>query len=101
MVEYFVEEAPRKLTQLEHWGCPWSREDGRHVAARAFGGMTTKRTWFAADKIGFHMLHTLFQTLAAIPVDRPLRRVLRAPKLLVDDGAAAACIGIDMRDRRR
>ena len=24
--------------------------------------MKKMRTWFAADKTGFHMLHTLFQT---------------------------------------
>ena len=29
---------------------------------RPFGGMKKMRTWFAADKTGFHMLHTLFQT---------------------------------------
>ena len=61
-IEAFVEEAPRELLQLEHWGCPWSRQPDGHVAVRAFGGMTAMRTWFAADKTGFHMLHTLFQT---------------------------------------
>jgi len=29
---------------------------------RPFGGMNIERTWYAADKTGFHMLHTLFQT---------------------------------------
>jgi fumarate reductase flavoprotein subunit len=61
-VELFVREAPRELTQLEHWGCPWSREPDGRVAVRPFGGMKIERTWFAADKTGFHMLHTLFQT---------------------------------------
>lgn len=61
-VEAFVEEAPRELLLLEHWGCPWSRQADGHIAVRAFGGMKRKRTWFAADKTGFHMLHTLFQT---------------------------------------
>ncbi|MHC4954648.1 MAG: fumarate reductase (quinol) flavoprotein subunit [Planctomycetota bacterium] len=61
-VEFFVNEAPRELTQLEHWGCPWSRQPDGKVAVRPFGGMKTERTWFAADKTGFHMLHTLFQT---------------------------------------
>ena len=61
-VEAFVVEAPRELLQLEHWGCPWSRQPDGHIAVRAFGGMKKKRTWFAADKTGFHMLHTLFQT---------------------------------------
>jgi fumarate reductase flavoprotein subunit len=61
-VEIFVKEAQAEMIQLEHWGCPWSREPDGHVAVRPFGGMKIERTWFAADKTGFHMLHTLFQT---------------------------------------
>ncbi len=61
-VEAFVRESPRELIQLEHWGCPWSREPDGSVAVRPFGGMKAQRTWFAADKTGFHLLHTLFQT---------------------------------------
>ncbi|MGF1701749.1 fumarate reductase (quinol) flavoprotein subunit [Photobacterium makurazakiensis] len=62
VVEYFVENATREMTQLEQWGCPWSRKDNGDVNVRRFGGMKVERTWFAADKTGFHMLHTLFQT---------------------------------------
>jgi fumarate reductase flavoprotein subunit len=61
-VELFVKEAPVELIQLEHWGCPWNREPGGQIAVRPFGGMKAERTWYAADKTGFHMLHTLFQT---------------------------------------
>ncbi len=61
-VEAFVREAPEELLRLEHWGCPWSREKDGRIAVRPFGGMKIERTWFAADKTGFHLLHTLFQT---------------------------------------
>lgn len=61
-VELFVESAPKEIIQMEHWGCPWSRESDGRISVRAFGGMSVKRTVFAADKTGFHMLHTLFQT---------------------------------------
>ena len=70
-VEAFVEEAPRELLRLEHWGCPWSREPDGHIAVRPFGGMKKMRTWFAADKTGFHMLHTLFQTSLKYARRRP------------------------------
>ena len=31
VVEAFVREAPIEIIQMEHWGCPWSREpDGQH-----------------------------------------------------------------------
>jgi len=62
VVEYFVANAAKQLTQLEHWGCPWSRKEDGSINVRAFGGMKIERTWFAADKSGFHILHTLFQT---------------------------------------
>ena len=52
---------------------------------RAFGGMKKKRTWFAADKTGFHMLHTLFQTsLKYSEVARYDEWFVT--RLLVDDG---------------
>jgi fumarate reductase flavoprotein subunit len=62
VIEAFVKEAPGEMIRLEHWGCPWSRDPDGHVAVRPFGGMAIERTWFAADKTGFHMLHTLYQT---------------------------------------
>src|SRR5437763_2201184 len=84
-VELFVKEAPREMIQLEHWGCPWSREPKGHVAVRPFGGMKIERTWFAADKTGFHMLHSLFQTtLKYANVERFDEHY--ATKLLIDGG---------------
>jgi len=61
-VEFFVKQCPDEVIRLEHWGCPWSRDPDGRIAQRAFGGMSVKRTVFAADKVGFHILHTLFQT---------------------------------------
>ncbi|MDZ7789317.1 MAG: fumarate reductase (quinol) flavoprotein subunit [Xanthomonadales bacterium] len=66
-VEYFVNHAAEENYQLEHWGCPWSRRPDGSVNVRAFGGMKIERTWFAADKSGFHILHTLFQTSTKYP----------------------------------
>src|ERR1700694_3780969 len=62
VVEAFVKEAPGQMIQIEHWGCPWSRDPDGRVSVRAFGGMTVNRTLYAADKTGFHMLHAVFQT---------------------------------------
>src|SRR5246127_2147097 len=91
-VEAFVKEAPDELMRLEHWGCPWSREPDGRVAVRPFGGMKITRTWFAADKTGFHMLHTLFQTsLKYTSITRYDETF--ATSLLVDDGAVHGVVG--------
>lgn len=61
-VRFVVERAAGELWRLERYGMPWSRADGGDPAVRRFGGMSRARTWFAADRTGFHLLHTLFQT---------------------------------------
>ncbi len=97
VIQYFVEQAPRELTLLEHWGCPWSRNEDGTVATRAFGGMTTKRTWYAADKVGFHMLHSLFQT--SMQHERIVRYDEQfVTKLLVDGGAVRGVTALDVRE---
>jgi fumarate reductase flavoprotein subunit len=95
-VEMFVHEAPKELMQLEHWGCPWNREPDGSIAVRPFGGMKIERTWFAADKVGFHMLHTLFQT--SLKYDG-IKRYDEwfVTKLLVEDGRCQGVAALDQR----
>jgi fumarate reductase flavoprotein subunit len=94
-VEAFVREAPEEMLQLEHWGCPWSREPDGHIAVRPFGGMKKMRTWFAADKTGFHMLHTLFQTSLKYTTITRYDEFF-VTKLLVDDGRVQGVVAIEL-----
>jgi succinate dehydrogenase flavoprotein subunit len=96
VVEVFVREAPLEIIQLEHWGCPWSREPDGRISVRPFGGMTTWRTVFAADKSGFHMLHTIFQTSLQYPQIKRFDEFF-ATSLIVEDGRCQGVIGFDMR----
>jgi fumarate reductase flavoprotein subunit len=98
-VEAFVKEAPEELLRLEHWGCPWSRESDGRVAVRPFGGMKKMRTWFAADKTGFHMLHTLFQTSLKYPSVARYDEWF-VTKLLVDDGRVQGVVALDLKSGR-
>ncbi len=95
-VELLVREAPSEMIQLEHWGCPWSRDPDGSVAVRPFGGMTIERTWFAADKTGFHLLHTLFQTSLRYPTIKRYDEWF-ATKLLVENGRCQGVTAIEMR----
>jgi fumarate reductase flavoprotein subunit len=98
-VELFVNTAPRELLQMEHWGCPWSREPNGKVAVRPFGGMKIERTWYAADQSGFHLLHTLFQTSLKYPSIRRFDEYF-ATDLLVEDGRCIGAVAIEMRSGR-
>ena len=99
VVEYFVEQAPRELVQLEHWGCPWNRDDDGSVAVRPFGGMKKERTWYAADKSGFHILHTLFQTSLQFPSIKRYDEFF-ALDLLHKDKRVQGVVALEMRSGR-
>ncbi len=95
-VEAFVQEAPQELLQLEHWGCPWSREPDGSIAVRPFGGMKIERTWYAADKTGFHLLHSLFQTSLKFPSIRRYDEWF-VTKLLVAEGRCCGITALELR----
>jgi fumarate reductase flavoprotein subunit len=98
-VEAFVREAPEEMRRLERWGCPWNRTRHGRVAVRAFGGMKKKRTWFATDKTGFHLLHALFQTSLRH------QRIVRYDEwfvttLIADEGCARGVVAIELATGR-
>ena len=95
VVDYFVAHAHEELVQMEHWGCPWSRRPDGHANVRAFGGMKIERTWFAADKTGFHMLHTLFQTSIKYPSIQRFDEHF-CVDLVVEDGRAQGVVTIEI-----
>ena len=95
-VEAFVNEAPQEVIQLEHWGCPWSRDPDGRVSVRPFGGMSVNRTLYAADKTGFHMLHALFQT--SLKYDTIVRYdEWFATTFLVEDGKARGVVALNLQ----
>ena len=99
VVDYFVAQCTPEMIQLEHWGCPWSRKEDGHVNVRAFGGMKIERTWFAADKTGFHILHTLFQTSLKYPSIRRFDEHF-AVDLVVDEGRCRGVVALDIASGR-
>ncbi len=63
VVMRFVEESPKELLQLDHWGIPWSRRQDGRINQRPFGGHSFDRATFAEDKTGFFEMHTLYDRL--------------------------------------
>ncbi len=95
VVEFFVDQCTEHMIELEHWGCPWSRKEDGQINVRAFGGMKIERTWFAADKTGFHILHTLFQRSMKYPSIQRFDEYF-CVDLIVDDDRCQGAVAIDM-----
>ncbi|OGO40227.1 MAG: hypothetical protein A2Z04_00430 [Chloroflexi bacterium RBG_16_57_9] len=52
-------DAPARIYELDHWGCPWSRMPDGRIAQRPFGGAGYPRTCFGADRTGHYILQTV------------------------------------------
>jgi succinate dehydrogenase / fumarate reductase, flavoprotein subunit len=59
--EMMAKEAVPRILEMEHWGCPFSRNDDGTIAQRPFGGAGYPRTCYASDKTGHALLHTMYQ----------------------------------------
>jgi len=59
----FVQDIPKELIMMEHWGIPWSRQADGRMDQRPFGGHSFDRATFAADKTGFFEMQTLYDTM--------------------------------------
>lgn len=97
VVDFFVARTTQELINLEHWGCPWSRTTQGDVCVRNFGGMKVPRTWFAADKSGFHILHTLYHTTLQYKNIRRLDEHF-VIDLLEDDGRICGVLTYDLQN---
>jgi fumarate reductase flavoprotein subunit len=69
------------------------------TTARLPCGMKKKRTWYAADKSGFHILHTLFQTSLQFPTIKRYDEFF-ALELLHKDGSCRGVVAMEMRSGR-
>jgi succinate dehydrogenase / fumarate reductase flavoprotein subunit len=93
-VEVMTKDAPERIIEMEHWGCPFSRTEEGKIAQRPFGGAGYPRTCFAADKTGHYLLVTAYE--------QALRRKVRfyeewfATSLITDNGAVRGLVAFDI-----
>lgn len=95
-VDFFVRAMPAEIYQLEHLGMPWSRtEDGR-IAQRNFGGYNFPRATFAADRVGFFEMQTLYDTTRKFDNIQFFQEWF-VTSLIVDHGTFRGLTTIDMK----
>ena len=87
-------EAPARVYEMEHWGCPFSRLDDGRIAQRPFGGAGYPRTCYAADKTGHALLHTMWEQC----VKRGIRtyQEFLVLSLTVREGQAYGLVALNM-----
>jgi succinate dehydrogenase / fumarate reductase flavoprotein subunit len=95
-VEFFVNSMPAEIYMLEHWGMPWSRTDDGRIAQRNFGGYSFPRATFAADRVGFFEMQTLYDTTQKFE-NIQFFQEWYVTSLIVDNGVFKGVTAIDLK----
>jgi succinate dehydrogenase / fumarate reductase flavoprotein subunit len=103
-IEYMVREAIPAITELEHFGVPFSRTDEGKIYQRPFGGHTVNygeklahRACAAADRTGHAILHTLYQQSLKHKA-RFFDEYFALDLIMAEDGACQGAIAWNLED---
>jgi len=92
-----TEAAPEIVYEMEHWGCPFSRDSQGRISQRPFGGAGFPRTCYAADKTGHVLIHSLYQQIVRYEQASERENMLcydewMVTRLVIEDGEARGVI---------
>ncbi|MBI4746527.1 MAG: FAD-binding protein, partial [Deltaproteobacteria bacterium] len=86
---------PGLVYEMEHWGCPFSRNDDGRIAQRPFGGADFPRTCYAADRTGHALINTIFER--AVYHEITIYSEFLVTSLAVDNGTCFGLISLDIK----
>ncbi len=96
-IDFFVEQCPRAVFELDCRGMPFNRNADGTLARRKMGGHTHARTCFSGDRTGQKIVQTIFNSSL---VSSPPIKYLADWQLLdlaAEDGVAAGVVARNIR----
>lgn len=97
-----TQEGPRRIREMENWGCPFSRTFEGLIAQRPFGGAGFPRTAYATDKTGHVLLHTLYEKAVQLEQASERKNFVFYDEyfvldLVIDEGKCVGVVAMEMR----
>lgn len=98
LVHELVVESPKRLIELESYGCLFDRQEDGTLNQRAFGGQTCKRTCFKGDQSGHEMMLGLKEAVIRENIDT--HEEIMITKLLFDKNheKIVGAMGLSLKD---
>ncbi|MGB9599503.1 MAG: FAD-binding protein [Myxococcota bacterium] len=96
-------DAPLRIYEMEHWGCPFSRTSEGKIAQRPFGGAGFPRTAYAEDKTGHVLLHTLYEQVVRFEhsserADITVIDEMLVTSIVVEEGQCVGVIALNLKN---
>lgn len=87
-------DAPKRIYELENWGCPFDRTVEGKIAQRPFGGAGFPRTCYCADRTGHVLLHVLYEQ--TVKYEIPVYEEWMVISLVVEDKVCRGLIAMEI-----
>lgn len=94
-IEFFVAQLPEAILELDYNGVPFSRNADGTIAQRNFGGQSSPRTCYSADKTGMVLLNTLYEQCLKHHVNILVEWLLL--DFVVEKGQVIGVVAMDMK----
>ncbi|MDU2065208.1 MAG: FAD-binding protein [Sporomusaceae bacterium] len=94
-IEFFCNMSPDCINEIDYFGVPFSRDKEGRISQRNFGGQSSPRTCYSADKTGHVILHTMYEQCLKHDV-----KVLQEWQLLdvvVEDGELRGVVALQIK----
>jgi succinate dehydrogenase / fumarate reductase flavoprotein subunit len=96
-----ISDAPQRIYEMEHWGCPFDRTAEGKIAQRPFGGGGFPRTCYSADLTGHVLLHTLYEKAVQFEAAAERQEMVfydewMVTRLATENGTCRGVIALDL-----
>jgi len=95
LAHILVEEAPKRLTELEGYGALFDRQESGQLNQRPFGGQTFRRTCFQGDRTGHEMMTALKEEVIRRDI-QTVEEVMITSLLQDEQGRVGGACGISL-----
>jgi succinate dehydrogenase / fumarate reductase flavoprotein subunit len=97
-IEFFCRNMPAVINEIDYLGVPFSRDKEGRIAQRNFGGQSSPRTCYAADKTGHAILHTMYEQCLKHGVQ--ILQEWQLLELVTDNGELCGVIALEIKTGR-
>jgi succinate dehydrogenase/fumarate reductase flavoprotein subunit len=94
-IEFFCNSVPEVINELDYFGVPFSRDKEGRIAQRNFGGQSSPRTCYSADKTGHVLLHTMYEQCLKHGVK--IMQEWQLLDLVVENGELCGVIALEIK----
>jgi succinate dehydrogenase/fumarate reductase flavoprotein subunit len=94
-IDFFCKLCPDAVNEIDSYGVPFSRDKEGKISQRNFGGQSSPRTCYSADKTGHVVLHTMYEQ--CLKHDIKILQECQLLEIVVESGEFRGIVALEIK----